>query len=84
MAENYALFSEKVLASMLQKAELDLFLLENKVPATGTDTDHQIRVKFAQQTVAKLADALQIKSQNYKETSFSSAKRQGFCCQVQK
>ena len=79
MAENYALFSEEVLASMLQKADLDLFVLENKEPGIGTDSDHQLKVTFAQQTVTKLTDALQIKSRNFlKETSFTSDKRQGF------
>ena len=71
MAENYALFSEEVLASMLQKAELDLFMLENKMT---TESYHQCQGSFAQQTVKKLTDALQTKNKNFlKETSFTSA-----------
>ena len=64
MAADYSLFSEHVLVSMLQQAELELFTLEITGPEPTGESTYQLKLAYAKQTVAKLSEALKTKAEN--------------------
>ena len=66
-ASVYAALDEQVLATMLQKAKRELFILKETEPDPGNWRAHNINLAFAQQNVIKITDALKIKASSAAE-----------------